>query len=250
LTKNTMNNDSLDEDFQVWELFKNNKRYRWLFNKMEVALRQGLNAGPAATAPYHAGTYLHRPIYNLYGMGIGATKFEYNESMYNLMINNGIVPPGHFWCEWVSGTHYSIDYERDKNFWATRSIWVGEHESKDNLTRFQSWTRLEDSEYYSAESVDKYMLKLPFLNDPRVVKFNLEIINNVIIEIHLRWGNDPFDDLGVGTKVIPIWHDQEIPEGEWRGNLHNDLEQYSASGYLSDVRKGYIIERANRMEID
>jgi len=65
-----------------------------------------------------------------------------------------------------------------------------------------------------------------------------------IVEVHLRLGNDPFDDLNIGDKIVPVWHDQEIPEGEWRGNLHDDMTQYAASGHLTDVRKGYIIERS------
>lgn len=233
----------IEEDFQAWEVYKDTKKYRWLFNKLEVALRQGLEAGPAATAPSHAGTFLHRPIYNLYGMGIGASKFEYNESMYSMMINNGIVPPGHFWCEWLDGVHLSVDYERTDGVWKVRSVWQGEHESKDNLTKFKSWKRLDNLAATTAEDINKYHLSLPFLSDKRVDKFNVEMINSTIIEIHLRWGNDPFDDLPVGCDVIPVWNDEEAPEGEWRGNLHDDMMMYSASGNLSDVRRGYVIKR-------
>lgn len=233
---------SIEEDFQAWEAFKSIKKYRWLFNKMEVALRQGLHAGPAATAPSHAGTYIYRPIYNLYGMGIGAKKFQYNESMYNLMINNGIVPPGYFWCEWVDGEHYSIDYERVDYSWEVRSVWKGEHESKENLTKFNSWTRIDNWGMFDAYHLNSYCLNLPFLRNSNITKFNLEMIDNAIIEVHLRWGNDPFDDLPIGAKIIPVWDNEEAPEGEWRGNLHSDMEQYSASGNLTNVRRGYVVQ--------
>jgi hypothetical protein len=232
----------IDEDFQAWEVYKDNPELRWLFNKMEVAIRQGLHAGPAATAPSRSGTYLYRPIYNLYGMGIGATKFEYNESMYSLMINNGVVPPGYFWCEWIEGEHLSIDYEKIDDEWHTRSVWVGGHGSKDNLTRFDSWQRLHED---YAPKAEELKLKPYFLGYKNINKFNIEMIDDYIIEIHLRWGNDPFDDLPVGTEIIPVWNDEEAPEGEWRGNLHADMEQYSANGNLSDVRRGYVIRRNN-----
>jgi len=49
----------------------------------------------------------------------------------------------------------------------------------------------------------------------------------------------------VGDIIIPVWNDDEASEGEWRGNLHDDMEQYGASGYLTDVRRGYIIRRNN-----
>jgi hypothetical protein len=110
-----------EEDFQAWELYKNTE-HRWVFNKLEIALRQGLGAGPASTAPDRNGIYIYRPIYNLYGMGIGAKKFEYDkETMYDSLINNDVVPPGYFWCEWLEGEHLSIDYHQDeKGFWHTR----------------------------------------------------------------------------------------------------------------------------------
>lgn len=233
----------IDEDFQAWEAFKLKNNYRWMFNKLEVALRQGLMAGPAATAPKFDGTYIHRPVYNLYGMGIGATKFEYDSSMYSNMINHAIVPPGHFWCEWLEGTHYSIDYEKISTSWFTRSAWVGEHESKDNLTKFKEWTRIDTRLVPTIEEIDYHHIKLPSLH--QIDKLNLEMIDGFVIEIHLRWGNDPFDDLQIGDTIIPVWNDDEAPEGEWRGNLHDDMEQYSASGHLTDVRRGYVIRRIN-----
>jgi len=238
-----MNNSNIDEDFQAWETFKYDDSYLWLFNKLEVALRQDLHAGPAGTAPSFAGTYIYRPAYNLYGMGIGATKFEYNESMYSQMIKNGVVPPGSFWCEWLDGDHVSIDYEYRDEDWHTRSVLVGEHESKENLTKFSNWVKDDPSHAPTAEQLNMFYLGLPLFNDRRVVKFNVEMIGDLIIEIHLRWGNDPFDEYPVGTKIIPVWNDEEAPEGEWKGNLHTEMEKYSASGHLSDVRRGYVIRR-------
>jgi hypothetical protein len=231
----------IEEDYQAWDVFGNTE-HRWVFNKLEVALRQGLHAGPAASAPKFSGTYIHRPTYNIYGMGIGAKKFEYNKDIdHNSIINHDIVPPGHFWCEWVEGEHLSIDYEQDDlGFWHTRSAWLGQHDSKDNLTKFSSWLRL-DAGY--APKWNELPIDLSFLYDPDVKKANLEMIGNKIIEIHLRWGNDPFDEYPVGTRLTPVWDDEEAPEGEWKGNLHEDLESYSANGFLSNVRRGYVVER-------
>ena len=240
-TKSRLKEAIVEEDFQSWDRYKNTE-HRWVFNKLEVALRQGLHAGPAAVPPERPGVYIHRPIYNLYGMGIGATRFVYDpKNDYEAFINHAVVPPGHFWCEWIHGEHLSIDYNQDTNgFWHTRSVWVGEHKTKDNLTRFSSWQRLHNA--YPPKWND-LPLDATFLYDPDVPVFNVEMIDEHIIEIHLRLGNDPFDDYPVGTEIIPIWNDEEIPEGEWKGNLHSDMEQYSASGYLSDVRKGYIVRR-------
>lgn len=231
----------VEEDFEAWIRYHKTE-HRWVFNKLEVALRQGLHAGPAATAPAYTGPYLYRPIYNLYGMGIGAKKFWYERDLdYNKIINNGIVPPGHFWCEWIQGNHLSIDYNQDiDGFWHVRSVWQGHHASDKNLTRFDHWARLEESK---APAWDKLPIDASFLYDRDVPTFNIEMIGNKIIEIHLRLGNDPFDEYPVGTTIIPVWNDEEAPEGEWKANLHEDLELYSASGYLSDVRRGYIVKR-------
>ena len=229
-----------EEDFDSWNIYKNTE-HRWVFNKLEVALRQELHAGPAATAPDYNGVYIYRPIYNLYGMGIGAKKFEYDKgSMYDSLINNDVVPPGYFWCEWLHGEHLSIDYNQDVDgFWHTRSVWRGEHESKENLTRFSSWKRLENND---APAWNRLPFEPEFLYDRDVPVFNIEMIGNKIIEIHLRLGNDPFDEYPVGTTIIPVWNDEEAPEGEWKGNLHKDLELYSASGHLSDTRRGYVVK--------
>jgi hypothetical protein len=82
-----------------------------------------------------------------------------------------------------------------------------------------------------------------FLYDPEVTAFNIEMIGKHIIEIHLRLGNDPFDEYPVDSEIIPVWNDELAPEGEWKGNLHQDMELYSASGYLSDVRRGYVVRK-------
>jgi hypothetical protein len=231
----------VEEDFESWERYKNTE-HRWVFNKLEVAMMQGLHAGPAATAPQKSGTYIQRPTYNVYGMGISAKQFVYDkENDYERMINHDLVPPGSFWCEWLSGEHLSIDYNQDVNgFWHTRSVWSGEHNSKDNLTRFSSWERLHND---YAPRWNELPLDPSFLYDPNVPVFNVEMIGEHIIEIHLRLGNDPFDEYPVGSELIPVWNDEIAPQGEWKGNLHSDMEMYSASGYLSDVRRGYVVRR-------
>ena len=235
--------DSIEEDFQAWEFYKK-KGYRWAFNKMEVAMRQGLNAGPAGTAPEYSGTYISRPIYNLYGMGIGAKKFEYNaKTMYTSMINNDIVPPGHFWCQWLPGEHLSIDYERDGARWKVRSVWSGEHYSDENLVKFQSWERLDNDYVESPYEMAERLPEFAFIQHGQIQKINFEMRGDYIIDFHFRWGNDPFDDLPVGTLITPVWNDEEAPEGEWRSNLHEDLTLYSAAGNLEDIRRGYVIDR-------
>ena len=90
---------SLDEDYQAWEEYP---QHRWVFNKLEVALKLGYKAGPACVPlPKTSNTLFKaiiRPIYNLYGMGISAKVKTFRPMIDNeFIINHGYIPPGHFW---------------------------------------------------------------------------------------------------------------------------------------------------------
>jgi hypothetical protein len=241
-----------DEDHQTWEHYKAYPEFRWLFNKLEVALRQGLHAGPAGTAPQANGIYISRPIYNTYGMGIGAKKFIYDKSMSEDLIDHAVVPPGHFWCQWVPGPQLSIDYQvhDDYKTWTVNSIWSGEHYSSDNLTKFKQWTKLDPS---LAPNVYTLPLKFPWFGPDATRKtrelvsgFNVEIRSGKIIEVHLRHGNDTLDHLPVGTVVTPVWEDMEIPEGaEFEPNLTEGMTNNGAHGQLSNIRRGFLVTRPN-----
>jgi hypothetical protein len=234
-----LSNIKANEDFQTWDLYQN--RYRHLFNKLEVALQQGLHAGPAGVPPQRDGDYLYRPVYNLYGMGIGATKFTYDSSMADDIICNAVIPPGYFWCEWVEGDQLSIDFHRDPetNIFYTRSVWQGVHYTDVNLTKFKQWIRIP-------ADIHPYDIKLDLpWNDLDITAMNVELRGQYVIEAHLRLGGDPFDDLPVGTVVIPVWDGMEIPKGaEFRANPDEEgTEDFSASGNLKNIRRGYIIQR-------
>lgn len=241
-----------DEDHQTWEHYKAHPEFRWLFNKLEVALRQGLHAGPAGTAPQKNGIYVSRPIYNTYGMGIGAKKFVYDESMKDDLINHAVIPPGHFWCEWLNGPQLSIDYQVREDFktWEVRSIWEGEHYSDDNLTKFKHWTKLDPSHAPSPYLVP---LDVPWFGTDATRKiremvsgFNIEMRSRRVVEVHLRHGNDTLDHLPVGTTVTPVWEDMEIPEGaEFESNLTEGMTDNGAHGHLSNIRRGFLVTRPN-----
>ena len=228
-----------EEDCETWEAYARQSCKRWVFNKLEVALRQGLAAGPAGTAPPRTGTYVIRPIYNIFGMGISARKFEYDTSMREAFLNYAEVEPGHFWCEWLDGPHRSIDYRKfDDGKWRCTSMTEGRHRSDDNLVQFDHWVKLDPNDAPKFWQLPIF----PSLSD--LVAFNVETRSGKVIEIHLRLGNDPFDHLPVGTRITPVWDGETVPDGaEFLGNFYPDLEQYGASGRLPNIRSGYIIER-------
>ena len=220
--------NSLD-DTDCWIKYPN---HRLIFNKLYMSLKLGYDCGPACVPVTQSGNYVIRPIVNLYGMGLGASicYIDVDEKQY--MIDHGIIPPGYFWCEYFDGNHYSVDYVRENNKWKQIHAMVGIN-SKNSLTKFTKWTIINE--------VD---ISLPsFINDISDVEYlNIEAKSDKIIEIHLRTGNDVLHNSPVGTTLIPLWEGEEDKIND--SFIPNDLpeKKYNASGYLKDIRIGYISE--------
>lgn len=87
------------EDSDAWSW---NPRHRWIYDKLAVALSQGLEAAPHGVAPSHYPVF-SKPIYNLKGMGVGSLALRSAED-YALAYR-----PGHFWCTLLEGEHLSSD---------------------------------------------------------------------------------------------------------------------------------------------
>jgi hypothetical protein len=237
----------IDEDYQAWDKYPD---HRWVFNKLDIALRLGYQAGPACVPlPKVKEVYFKaiiRPIYNLYGMGIGARIFTFNPGIDNeFIVNHGCIPPGYFWCEYFKGTHYSIDYKSTTApagslfRWEPFHAMIGENTEKD-LTRFKSWVSVEPPKMMLPHFINKIM---------NVDYLNIECIDDKIIEIHLRTGNDILHNTPIGTEVIPIWSDEENTSKElekqgyqFKSNLYPDSFNYGADGHLKYVREGYMIK--------
>lgn len=231
----------IKEDHEAWSKFSRGP-YRWYFNKLEIALRQGLDAGPAATAPGKAGEYIHRPIYNIYGMGLGARKFSYDPyADEENILNNKIVPEGHFWTQWLNGRHLSIDYRRSvtsSDRWVVSTAVQGFHESDADLTKFAFWKVIDPVE---VPQLEELALKMEFANEPGVLGFNVELRAETVTEVHFRLGNEHFADCPIGTKILPVWEGHEEPEGQWRDNPPSVID-FSKSNDLSVVRKGFKLQ--------
>jgi len=91
------------------------RRHRWIFNKLELALRLGVLAGPCGTvAP--AGELCVRPIMNVKGAGSGG--------FFRVAHEGGEVTnrPGFFWTPWLDGAHHFIYYVKDKAWYDTCGI--------------------------------------------------------------------------------------------------------------------------------
>jgi hypothetical protein len=86
-----------DNDAWTW-----NPRHRWIYDKLAVALSQGLDAAPHGVAP-HSYPVFSKPIYNLKGMGVGSRTLRSAEDY------AAAYQPGHFWSPLLEGDHVSSD---------------------------------------------------------------------------------------------------------------------------------------------
>jgi hypothetical protein len=177
-------------------------------------------------------------------MGIGAEQFRYSNEEYEEFVNYKTVPPGYFWCEWLNGPHLSIDYQKyDDGSWEVSSVWEGNHYSDANLTKFSGWTRRPNQ---LAPSPYELPISLDWLHqDEDISFFNVELREGFIVEVHLRPGDLMFNDMPVGTTLVPVWEGMEELYGERIPDIDPNMEKYNASGHLKEIRNGFIVIRGD-----
>ncbi len=170
------------EDADAWQWFP---AHRWVYDKLAVALSQGLEAGPHATPPPRFPVF-SKPIVNLKGMGIGSrvltTPADYQRH----------ATPGHFWMTLLEGRHISSDIavvEGAPRWWrhvtgkpageGTFDYWTVHAEADAEIEALcGKWVRTHLSGYTGM--------------------LNLETIGGTIIEVHLRFADQWPDLYGAG----------------------------------------------------
>lgn len=213
----------MTEELEDWDAWNKYPQHRWIFNKLELALRLGYTAGPTPMPVPKTGEYIVRPIYNLSGMSAGASIMTLEEGkVYNF-------PPSYFWCERFIGDHLSVNYEWQASRLIPTHTSIGETDFE-NLSRFKKWTKIEHRD-----------LKLPnWISSLRFVQnINIEFIGSKIIEIHLRSGVDFPEG---ATEIIPVW--STTPQSEVDKLLQNGYnyeESYmDAEKNITDPRLGFL----------
>jgi hypothetical protein len=152
---------------------------------------------------------------NLYGMGVGA------EVKWLTPADSTAVPPGYFWCEEFKGRHLTIDYDRNG---IQLSCVEGIRRPDAPLYKFSEW-KLADRIIEFPEILKSLVGTYAF--------YNVEIIGDKIIEVHLMQNHDPIqNDLKV------CW--EKDREGDsLRFVPHNE----DADGYLPEKRLGFYISK-------
>lgn len=178
-----------DQEYQLEWLTLSNKEL-WVYNKLELSKILGYKCGPVGIDVPAPGYYIVRPPINFIGLGLGAQKLWIEKETTNLT-------PGHFWCEWFEGQHFSVDYEFGK--WVRTS--TGKQYEKD-MTKWEKWYTLQFNISFPGILSD-------FKHKPNI---NCEFIGNKLIEVHIR--KNP-DFLYNNSIFIPVWEGELIspPDG-------------------------------------
>lgn len=212
-------------DCDAWERYP---QHRWIFNKLELSLKLNYCAGPGGTSVPEDGEYVARPIYNLSGMGVGARRVYLKRKDYKT------VGPGEFWCQFFYGPNITIDYCWDKVDGKTvlrpKFAAQGFRTSK-HLYRFSAWKKIDPPIYNLPEWINT-LQDVPY--------FNIEFIDEKIIEIHLRTVMDFPNNT---TNIIPIWSDMDLDE--CKGFERSGYTMYTnfddADGHLEVKRIGFYV---------
>jgi len=173
------------DDGDAWVWFP---KQRWVYDKLAVALSQGLEAGPHGVMP-SAFPVFSKPLMNLRGMGtdsgILASEAEYRDQQ----------RPGHFWMHLLTGEHVSTDVAviDGRALWWRHATGVG-----GEAGTFDCWTVLAEHRPMLERYGEDWLTR----NLGGYTGFvNLESIGGRIIEVHLRFA-DQWPDLYGGEEWV------------------------------------------------
>jgi hypothetical protein len=179
-----------DEHAWVWY-----PKHRWIYDKVAVALSQGLEAAPHGVPPSRFPVF-SKPIINLRGMGAGSRVIRSMEEYEHHLA------PGHMWMTLLEGRHVSSDV----------AIVAGAPQWWRHVTgrpgpegTFDYWTIHAESdaeiEAYCTEWIGRNLTDYTGM-------LNFETINGRIIELHLRFSDQWPDLYGRGwiDALIRLYH--------------------------------------------
>jgi len=164
--------DLVSDDRSAWLKYP---YYNKVYNKLWLAESQGLDCGPVGIYPNNY-PIIMKPIINLYGMSRGV-KIINNDEEYDANIKDGF-----FWEEYLDGIQYCLDIVLKDGDIAFYSCMVSV--KGDNGTFKYHYTL----SYYDIPQTIKIWIRAHLTHYTGCV--NMEIINNIIIECHLRLNGD------------------------------------------------------------
>lgn len=182
------------EDPDAWTWYP---RHRWVYDKVAVALSQGIAAAPHGVEP-PAYPVFSKPISNLKGMGAGS----------RLLLSSADYlrhyAPGHMWMSWLRGRHVSSDVAV---VGGTPTWWRHVIGKPDMEGTFDYWTIQAAADAEIETRCGGWIVK----NLAGYTGLlNLETIGGSIIEAHLRFADQWPDLYGAGwvDAVVGLYRDR------------------------------------------
>ena len=196
------------EDGDAWAWYP---KYKWVYNKLEIAERQGLACGPHGLPPTEYPVF-SKPMMNMRGMGAG-TRVMRSEKEYKLYQR-----AGHMWATLLQGEHVSSDVAVVNG----RPKWW-RHVVGEPLPggMFDHWTVLAadrpEVESHCGDWIRKNLKGYTGMA-------NVETIGGKIIEAHLRFADQWPDLYGPGWVEALV---RLYAEGEWSFDDSQRRDGYS-----------------------
>jgi len=162
----------ITNDIDAWEYYK---EYKWIYNKLWLVEKQNIDCGPVGTSPTSYPIII-KPIINLFGMSKGFIRLN-NLKEYNDNLNEGS-----FWMPFLSGKNYTIDVVLDKG----KIVAYYGLESKPGKSGTFEYHKYKPN-YKLPENISKF---IESIMKSYTGVMNIEIIDNIIIEAHLRLNGD------------------------------------------------------------
>lgn len=166
------------EDSDAWQW---NPRHRWVYDKLAVAMSQGLIAAPHGVTPLGFPVF-SKPIYNLKGMGVGSLALL-SEADYDAAYS-----AGHMWMPLLEGEHLSSDVAIVDG---VPAWWRHARGVSSGAGTFDYWEIQSDAKPGVENSADAWCRRHLAGYTGMV---NIETIGGRIIEVHLRFA-DQWPDL-------------------------------------------------------
>jgi hypothetical protein len=202
------------DDPDSWQLYP---AHRWIYDKMAVALSQGLEAAPHGVMPPRFPVF-SKPTTNLRGMGVGS-RVIVSEADYQ-----AAQTAGHFWCTLLTGPHVSSDValvDGRARWWRHTTGVTGPGGT------FDYWhihpEAMPDVEDWCGAWSGKHLAGYTGM-------VNFETIGSRIIEAHLRFA-DQWPDLYGPNWVEAVVH--LYATGEWE---YPDTNRSAGSSVQKQVR--------------
>src|SRR4051794_31493859 len=189
------------EDSDSWSWYP---RHRWVYDKVAVALSQGLCAAPHGVEPANFPVF-SKPITNLKGMGVGSRVLHSADDYVTHYA------PGHMWMTLLEGRHVSSDVAVVDG----RATWWRHATGKPGAEgTFDHWTiHAAADPAIEARAGDWIARHLAGYTG----MLNLETIGERIIEVHLRFADQWPDLYGAGWVEAlvrlyqqGVWHYHDI----------------------------------------